>query len=171
MTKDATISPEIKKRIEDKILETYLLAQKQFNKSFDLCKLSIENLGSRVRGLAYSGQNLIKINSVYLNESAEHCEGVINTTVPHEIAHLITDNLFPNAKQAHGPEWKSVMIKLGLPPVRCHSMAIPSARPFVWECNCQKWQVSRIVHHRMQTESIRTCRKCKKAFRFVNKIN
>lgn len=165
-----TVPPEIIKRIEDKILNTYLLAEKQFNKTFVLCSYEVKDLGSRVRGYAFYSENKIQLNSVYLMESAEHCDGVINTTVPHEIAHLITDKLFPNAKQAHGPEFKSVMVNLGLPPVRCHSMFIPSKKPLNYSCACRTWNVSPIIHKRMQNESRRFCRACKKILTFQNKI-
>lgn len=44
----------------------------------------------------------------------------IDNTVGHEIAHLVAFAVYGD--RGHGKRWKSVMIRFGLPPERCHSM-------------------------------------------------
>jgi predicted SprT family Zn-dependent metalloprotease len=41
-------------------------------------------------------------------------------TLLHEVAHVITDIVYPHTKVHHGREWKSIMIALGMAPDRCH---------------------------------------------------
>lgn len=47
-------------------------------------------------------------------------EDFYNDTIPHEMAHQVTFNLYGPEATAHGPEWKSVMIAYGIKPQRCH---------------------------------------------------
>lgn len=75
----------------------------------------------------------IRLNPVLCFENVEH---FIEQTVGHEAAHLITGVVFGRTKQvedpqtgkmvtkkirSHGAEWRSVMVKLGLKPDRCHT--------------------------------------------------
>ncbi len=43
-------------------------------------------------------------------------------TVIHELAHHITDLLWPNASNAHGAEWKSVCVILGCEPKKSKNL-------------------------------------------------
>src|SRR5690606_25464272 len=115
------IPKELVQKVEDKILETYLNAQEKFNVIFEIPKLSFDIRGARVAGRANYADNLIKINPSFL---IEHPEEMLNRTIGHECVHLICHKLYPNAKQAHGPEWKYLMRSLGLPDTRCHSMVL-----------------------------------------------
>ena len=37
---------------------------------------------------------------------------MLSETVPHELAHIITDRLYGKTKQVHGKEWKSIALAL-----------------------------------------------------------
>lgn len=50
----------------------------------------------------------------------EYPEQMLYNTLPHELAHQAAWDLFQDP--GHGKPWKSVMIRLGLPPERCHQM-------------------------------------------------
>lgn len=47
---------------------------------------------------------------------------MIQQTIPHEVAHLVTDWYLPRATDPHGPEWMAVMIYFGRPPLPFHDM-------------------------------------------------
>lgn len=159
---------ELIKRVEDKVLDTMLLAQKLYNRVFELPKLSFDLNSIRVAGLAYRYDWKIKINPRFL---AEHPEEVINVTVPHEIAHLLCFVLRPNAKQSHGPEWKGIMQDLGFHrPSTYHSMRLPDAKPHTYICSCQKFHLSNLVHKRILAGESRFCRKCKKKIVHLNSL-
>lgn len=63
---------------------------------------------------------------------------IIQQTVPHEVAHLVQRRIW-GACQAHGREWKSVMVAFGKKPERTHDLTVKpynaSDTPFV--CGCE----------------------------------
>ena len=104
------LNPILIKMVEDKILETLQLAQNRFNRNFPIPNLSFKLKSKRVAGKAHYALNLIKINPLFLNQFTLN---VLHRTVPHEVAHLITHAVYPQAKQHHGPEFRAVMRRLG----------------------------------------------------------
>lgn len=68
-------------------------------------------------GRAYYNENRIRFNAdiVYLNP-----DEFIERTPGHEVAHLVAHKINP-ACSPHGSDWKRVMCKFNLPPIRCHS--------------------------------------------------
>lgn len=159
------LSNDLIRRVEDKVIETILLAQEKFQRNWELPGISFDLISNTIGGQADLQNWVIKINPKFL----AHCsDDSIQTTIPHEIAHLITYKLFPNSKQFHGPDWKSVMTKLGLLPTRCHNMLIPELRPHTYICNCQKWFISNLIHKRMSAGQCRRCPKCRGNLVYLN---
>jgi SprT protein len=158
---------ELVKRVEDKILDTMLIAEKIFNRSFELPALSFDLNSGRIAGQAFCYRWLIKINPKFLSLDSDH---VINVTVPHEVAHLICHKMYPHAKQHHGPDWRSIMIRFGLRPNTYHTMRLPESMPHTYICSCQKFHLSNLLHKRMQNGSRRICNKCRKELVYLNSI-
>ena len=50
----------------------------------------------------------------------EHTEEMLDTVVPHELAHCAAWVLFK--EPGHGPDWKYVMCRIGQAPERTHNM-------------------------------------------------
>lgn len=145
-------------------------ANQIFNKSFQLPKISID-LRGRVAGYAirsYSG-NEVKFNAeLYVQNK----EDFINRTVPHELAHLIANALYPYQIKSHGREWKQVMNRLGLEAKRCHSydtstVSSGHARPYVYACKCKEHKITKLLHSKMSMGQTRTCRTCRVAIKFI----
>jgi SprT protein len=70
----------------------------------------------------------IRINRTLLEIDPAH---VIDTTLPHEVAHLMANQLYGVKISPHGQEWKSVMVDVfGLQPGRCQQIdtSTPSAQ-------------------------------------------
>src|ERR1039458_2075993 len=141
------LNSQIIRRVEDKVIETLLQVQTLYGRAFELP--SIEwNLRGVCAGLAQVRENRIRLNPVLLSENTEH---FIRQTVPHEIAHLVNRALHGPHVRAHGPEWKSIMHALGLPPMRCHqydatNVRTRTPRRYAYQCNCRSHPVSQIVH-------------------------
>lgn len=138
--------------VENKVLETYEKAQRIFGRIFELPRIDFD-LKGRVGGRAWRHNNSIEINAILLQENKSH---FLAQTVPHECAHLICDSIYPSAKQGHGPEWKGIMIRLGLPPVRCHSYDLSSTgirrvKTIPYHCiKCgEKMNLSLTMHNRL----------------------
>lgn len=85
---------------------------------------------TRVAGLAYPklgklGYYKIEINPHYYREQG--FDGMIETIV-HELSHILQFVIYPTAKQAHGPEFKSIMRGFGYQPLTYHSMPRPQTQ-------------------------------------------
>lgn len=159
--------------VEDKIIETMLLAQSYYRRTFDLPTVSFDLNSLKIAGQAFWWKNHIKINPRFLENFSEK---TINYVVIHEVAHLITKKLFPAAKQAHGPEFKSVCRVLGISDSTYHSMQLPeykelikNKRPYIYSCDCQTFNLTKLLHSRIALGQRRFCTKCKVEIRFVKK--
>lgn len=91
------------------------------NKLFNLKNKALPVIGffskSGIAGKAHYAEHLVKFNEILALENSDTFE----TTIAHELAHLVTGQLYPNAKQHHGPEFKAVMERLGYDPRTYHS--------------------------------------------------
>lgn len=112
-----------------------------------------------------NNENQIEFN-VYLFLS--NFDKFLVDTIPHELAHVITDHVFPDAKQSHGPEWKSVMHSLGFNPVRKHTYdvsVIPGSKnKFRYVCSgCtepMQFLLTKLLHTRISAGNDRLCGVC-----------
>lgn len=119
-TRGAPVPQHIQQRCVDRIVE----CQKLVKTAMASPTVSFDLRGTTA-GEAYSDKNHIRLNGQLLNENTEH---FIEQTVGHEWAHLAARHLHGPRIRSHGPEWKSVMVKLGLDPARCHTYATQKAR-------------------------------------------
>ena len=117
-----------------------------------------------IAGLAYCYNN----KRIELSEQLflENIEEFLSDTIPHEVAHILTAILYPDAKQDHGPEWKSIMRKLGVNPRRCHKYDITSCFKskdrIKYTCACDNYthMLSKIRHERVKIGTIYRCNTC-----------
>lgn len=130
------IDTAIHKRVEDKILDVLLLAQKIYNQTFEIPTLEYNQMG-RCAGRAWFTEWKIEINPDFLKNG--HLEDMINVTLPHELAHLISRKVYGFLGGGHGRMWKSVMVNLGLRPDRCHNYSlegVKTRRKSIYPCKC-----------------------------------
>ena len=124
-----SVSPELKKLVEDKVLESLLILQSKLNRT----DLPIPPVGFRQMGrsagrvcYSYTGDKCFNfelwINPDYFYNGGQN--HLINVTVPHEVAHIVS--VFVHGRldgQGHGTRWGTMMYRLGLPAERCHEMS------------------------------------------------
>lgn len=98
---------------------------------------------------------------------ARHFEHGLQTTVPHEVAHYITDRLYGLARVApHGREWRGVMQALGAPAqasCRLDLAGVPMRRQrrYAYSCACRRHELSACRHNRVGSGRARYfCRAC-----------
>jgi SprT protein len=151
------VPKDIIARAEDKVIEVYLQAQSIWKQIFALPTIEFDLLG-RCAGRAYCRENRIRLNPVLLLENQTD---FIEETVPHEVAHLLTRTLYlgPGRMKPHGPEWKAVMLALGLKPTRCHDYDTTNAqvrqeRRFSYACACRTIQEPARTHFKLQRGEI-----------------
>lgn len=83
------------------------------------------DLRGRTAGQAWGMKNLIKLNPILLHENLEDFK--VNT-IPHEIAHIVSFQLYGRSGAGHGPNWKYVMRRMGIEPSRCHQYDTTNAK-------------------------------------------
>lgn len=109
-------------------------------------------------------RTIIRYNPYIFSRYFEHG---LRATVPHEVAHYITDRLYGLANVLpHGKEWQSVMRALGAEPrasARLDLTGIPLRRQrrFTYRCDCTAHQLSSCRHNRVTNGTARYhCRHC-----------
>lgn len=98
-----------------------------------------------VAGYAYRDTKRIEINApLFLLNKKEFLSQII----PHEIAHVLQDVLYPEAKLAHGKEWKKIMQILGCPADTFHLLDVSSVAENThrYSCGCSEGNFFHMVH-------------------------
>lgn len=163
------ISEELKRKIEDKVLECIEKAANHLpNLNWTIPEISYNLKSIRVSGRYINSIKTLVFNPLFINQNPEN---YILQTVPHEVAHYITRVINPFAK-SHGNDWKRVMRFLGVEPKRCwdsneyDSSEIKKSKgikdtKYSYKCLCKVHLVSKIIHGKMQRGQIRRCVYCK----------
>lgn len=110
------------------------------------------------RGQAY----VVRYNPRLL---AENRDDFLTQTVPHEVAHVVTNLLFGPRAKPHGAQWQTVMRYFGAEPRRCHGYDVSGAPPrrlrrFDYHCACRTHRLTSIRHNRIQAGGTYLCRHC-----------
>ena len=88
-------------------------------------KIILNNRLSKTAGRCFVTENLIDMSAkVYRKEA--NIVLLNSVTLPHELAHQVDFNLngYPKNNRWHGPTWKAIMIRFGLPPDTYHTMTL-----------------------------------------------
>jgi len=98
---------------------------------------------------------------------AKYFDHNLQTTVPHEVAHYVTDMLFGLRNiQPHGKQWQAVMLSLGADPAvtgdyDLTGIPVRRQRRFHYQCACSEHQVSTVRHKRVMRGDMKyLCRAC-----------
>ena len=172
------ISPELQQRVTAEIQRCLKIANEQHKvnsiagrnqNGYIFPHVEYKRIG-RVAGRAYYHQWKIVLNpDFFVNEA----ENMINDTVPHEIAHLVTGvknscrKLYERRYKPHGQEWQDVMTSFGCKPKRCHNYDTTHARrrvhqKFKFQCGCGVHLVGLKIYRKITQENrTYTCKKCK----------
>ena len=126
------ITEAIQKRVNTKIDQCIATIEKKYNVKFKKPAVHYDVRGTTA-GKAWYKKWVVGFNAVLLKENVDN---FIARTVPHEIAHLATELIYPHAhirvgrqkRSPHGAEWASIMTALGADASRCHSYDVENAR-------------------------------------------
>jgi predicted SprT family Zn-dependent metalloprotease len=90
---------------------------------FDAPKIILNNRFTKTAGCSYQETNIIHLGNKFFYKNNREMFSVI---LPHEIAHQADYNLFgiSEKKCGHGKQWAKIMVKLGLPANRYHSLTL-----------------------------------------------
>ena len=98
---------------------------------------------------------------------AKYFDDNLANTVPHEIAHYVTDVLYGLKNiRPHGMEWREVMHKLDAPPlVTAHydlsGIPIRQYKKYSYQCICAKHELGEKRHRNIEKgKAMYYCKKC-----------
>lgn len=117
----------------------------------------------KVAGVASYRDNHINLNMVLLTENAEE---FINTTVVHELAHLIAYQVYGSAGTGHSRVWKDVYIRLGGNGETYHNYdttnsTVRKVKKYRYFCDCMEHELTSIRHKKIFDGAEYYCKQCK----------
>ena len=127
--------------------------------TFDLC--------GRATGMyrVRNGRREIRYNPHIF---AKYFSDNLANTVPHEVAHYVTDMLHGLRRvRPHGPEWQAVMRAFDAEPAATcrydlEGIPVRRQRRFRYRCACMTHSVTTVRHRRIQDGRVRYhCRRCR----------
>ena len=120
-----------------------------------------------------AGQRVIRYNPYVF---AKYFDDNCNETIPHEVAHYVTDILYGlRSIKPHGAEWKSVMQVFGVAANRTANydlsgLPVRKFQTFVYHCGCQNYELTSRRHNKILNGSGHyMCRDCGGKLLFVKK--
>jgi SprT protein len=168
----APISDKQKAEVRDLTLNYIANASQIYRKTFSSIPI-LFNLRGKYAGMyrRHGSQRLIRFNPWLFAKYYKHS---IEQTIPHEVAHYITDCLWPFCKvKPHGQEWKSVMQKFGVEPrvtgdFDLKGIPVKQYQRIAYNCGCKIHQLSMIRHRRVQSgQAEYRCRDCNQLLQAV----
>lgn len=142
------------------------------NQTRELYKVNFTNIPVKfdLKGRA-AGMYLVKNKQRYIRYNpylfAKYFDDNLETTVPHEVAHYVTDMLYGLRRiKPHGNEWQSVMRDLGVNPsvtAKYDLTGIPvrQQKRFTYQCNCTSHLLSTVRHNKINLGKAQYhCRYC-----------
>jgi len=166
------INAEQRAQVVDKTQATLALAEREYGREFPAIPVLFDLRGRcsgmyRVRGR----ERVIRYNPHIF---AKYFSDNLATTVPHEVAHYVSDCLYGLAKiRPHGDEWRRIMALFNADDSRTADYdlsGIPTRRQryFDYRCVCQSHRLSTRRHNKLaRGEVIYNCRQCGESLNFV----
>ena len=140
-------------------------AETRFGRRFDPVSIDFDLTG-RAAGMYVSSAKgrRIRINPYIF---AKFFEDNLKTTVPHEVAHYVSDILYGLGHiRPHGTEWQQIMQGFGVIPNRtCNydleGIPVRRYRRFSYHCGCSTHMLTTRRHNKISGGLVRyACRKC-----------
>ena len=116
----------------------------------------------KITGRGRNAQRVIRYNPWLF---AKYWDDNFTTTIPHEVAHYITEQLFDRVPP-HGSQWKSVMALFAADDSRTCNFdmeGIPqrSVTHFSYQCDCREHRLSIVRHNKVVRKGARyLCKFC-----------
>lgn len=159
------------KQIREQVAHYIAKAEQIFGREFKSIPIKFDLKGKcggqfcYRRGPRGGGKKWFRFN-IYLAHNNQ--EDYLNQTVPHEVAHYIQWELYGHDVDPHGREWKSIMIRFGVKPKRCHNYATKDSKApkYPYRCQCRTHQLTKQQHGLAKKGRVFACKKCKFQLRF-----
>ncbi len=169
------LSPQQRQRVVEATGEAIAQASVLFGRAFAEVPVTFE-LRGRAAGMyrVHRGRRVIRYNPHIF---ARYFSDNLANTVPHEVAHYVTDILYGLRQvRPHGPEWQAVMRAFGAQPaVTCNydldGIPVRRQRRFSYRCACTTHSLSTVRHKRVQSGRARySCRRCQAPLSYAGQV-
>lgn len=166
------INLQLQEQVTTATREHVLLAAQHYQRDFSDIPV-LFNLSGRMAGMykVDRGKRQIRYNPYLF---AKYFADNLATTVPHEVAHYVTDMLHGFRKvKPHGREWQAVMRVFGVEPkVTCDydlaGIPMRSQRRFDYRCTCRHYALTTRRHNMIQNgERLYQCPDCRSLIKAV----
>lgn len=131
--------------------------------------LAVVMVKDHARRTSNAGTGCAKFVTINLHLNKDEEE--YRDTLLHELAHALCDILYTEPV-GHSQRWKNVMVAMGQPPERCHTMSLAEAYPDKYrehKCSCgTTFEFSKRKLNKMRRGAIFRCDKCNSP---VNALN
>lgn len=158
----STRSPLVEQLVLNKIDSCYQHAECRLNRIFPRPTINFNQRG-KAAGSARLQTNELRFNPILLQENQQH---FITHTVPHEVAHLLTYQLYGRTKP-HGKEWQQIMQQIfGLAAKTTHQYDVSSVKgaTFTYACQCKDHHLTIRRHNKIVRDNIKyICRFCRQS--------
>jgi SprT protein len=160
------LDPDQRQQVRDATAEAVERASDLYRQRFPTIRVSFDLCGTSA-GMyrARRGDRCIRYNPWIF---ARYFDDSLTVTVPHEVAHYVTDCLHGLSRvRPHGPEWRAVMRELGADPrvtgrYDLSGLPLRRQRRFDYRCDCRSHQLSAARHNRVQRGEVAyLCRACR----------
>ncbi|MFK5913659.1 MAG: SprT-like domain-containing protein [Woeseiaceae bacterium] len=149
----APISPALQEQVIQKTNHFIKSAADYYSQSFKEIPVLFDLTG-KAAGMyrIKAGQRVIRYNPYVF---AKYYDDNVKETIPHEVAHYVTDMLFGLKKiRPHGNEWKSVMQVFGVAANRTCSydlsgLPVRKYQMFIYHCGCQDFELTSRRHNKI----------------------
>lgn len=167
---------ELKAQAIKRVEEAVAKLNRIYKKEMPVPTIVFADLGARVAGTANHVKHQVTFHPAFMKKS-EFWDLKGAATVEHEVAHLFTHVVYPDHKQAHGPEFRRIMSVLHANGSTYHSMGrvettkrTRTVKRFEYKCSCRTHQVSSTIHNRIQKGSPMKyiCKDCKTTIRLAS---
>lgn len=170
------ISPALQEQVINKTNYFLKSATDYYNRAFSEIPVLFDLTG-KAAGMyrVKAGQRVIRYNPYVF---AKYYDDNFSETIPHEVAHYVTDVLFGlNKIRPHGSEWKSVMQVFGVAANRTANYDLSDLpkrqhRKFIYHCGCQNFELTSRRHNKiLRGTGHYMCRDCGGKLLFVKNID
>lgn len=152
-------------QITQRVAELLIQCEQSFNHVFKPIEIRFDLSGRT------SGMYVVKHKQKYLRFNAfifaKYFDDALATTVPHEVAHYVSDILFNiKAIRPHGKEWQSIMHSMGVEPKVTSSydltdIPVKRQQRFDYACGCMSHQLTATRHNKvLRNAASYSCQKC-----------
>lgn len=169
------ISPVLQEQVIEKTNHFIKQAADYYHRNFAEVPVLFD-LSGKAAGMyrVKAGQRVIRYNPYVF---AKYFDDNVSETIPHEVAHYVTDMLFGLKKiRPHGNEWKSVMQVFGVAAKRTANydlsgLPVRNFQKYVYHCGCQNYELSSRRHNKiLRGTGHYLCRDCGGKLLFVKKM-